>query len=108
MLSNSIVTWRVSSYVLRTQNAPEFQVNERFEEGTGNKATFQQIKTWEFLPEESDGDLDDMVTNIAMVPLVTSRGEIRRSAFALLTLRDSLFRLLPSIHAIGTPSTSTA
>lgn len=48
------------------------KVNEHFEEGTGEKVKFQQVKTWHFVEELSSGSMDDMVTNVDMVALVRS------------------------------------
>ncbi|TRY61675.1 hypothetical protein TCAL_07973 [Tigriopus californicus] len=66
-----------------TFSEAHLKVNEHFEEGTGEKVKFQQVKTWHFMEELSQGSLDDMVTNVDMVAL--SAADFTRYHSPLLT-----------------------
>ena len=52
-----------------------FQVHEVWSEDD-EIVTYDQIKTWVFLPEKSKGSLDDLVINVNMVALVRKRRKV--------------------------------
>eukprot|EP00095_Tigriopus_kingsejongensis_P001032 maker-scaffold972_size74859-snap-gene-0.9 protein:Tk01032 transcript:maker-scaffold972_size74859-snap-gene-0.9-mRNA-1 annotation:"hypothetical protein DAPPUDRAFT_303163" len=66
------------------------KTNEFFEEGTGEKVKFQQVKTWHFVEEESSGTMDDMVTNVDMVALSAAEYARYNEDFYTFTLNDFL------------------